>query len=310
VLPGDTSVDSTRWTASARLRPSGRYEVRVVAVDAKGGTTQTTGAFRTLDPPRARQLKAASVSPLDGSVVGVAQPLVVGFNHPVRDRAAVQKALTVTTVPPVQGAWYWIDDDHVHYRPRQFWPAGTKVTLDAKLAGIDAGGGYWGAADRTVSYAVGRQQVINIDVARLRLTVTRGGRALRSFRVTSGKPGWETRGGIKVVMEKVIDKTWTNEEIDAPEDYTLHSDHALRMTNSGEFIHDAPWSLGNLGRRSASHGCVGMRPADARWLYANTIVGDAIVVTGSPRRYGPLWNRYGDWNLDWPTWSAGNTRAA
>jgi lipoprotein-anchoring transpeptidase ErfK/SrfK len=307
-LPGGVSADGSRWTASARLRPGADYTVRVTAVNPDGTTAGARATFSTLRVRDGRRLKASSVSPLAGSTVGVAHPLVVGFNHPVRDRAAVQRALRVRTTPAVAGGWFWIDDEHVHYRPREFWPAGTRVTLSADLTGVDAGGGYWGAASRTVSYQIGRRQVLRIDVKRLRMTVERGGRAVRAFRVTSGKPGWETRNGTKVLMEKIRDKTWTNDEISAPEEYTLHSEYAMRMTNSGEFIHDAPWSLGNLGRRSASHGCVGMRPGDARWLYRNTMVGDAVVVTGSPRPYGAIWNRYADWNVPWSTWSAGNAR--
>jgi lipoprotein-anchoring transpeptidase ErfK/SrfK len=194
----------------------------------------------------------------------------------------------------------------VHYRPQEFWPAGTKVTLDADILGVNAGNGVWGARSRTVSFTIGRSQIVRIDVKTLKMSVETSGKVVKSFPVTSGKVGWETRNGTKVLMEKVKDKTWTNDEIDAPEEYTLKSAYAMRMTNSGEFIHDAPWSLGNLGQRSASHGCVGMRPADAKWLYNGSLVGDPIIVSGSPRVYGPIWNRYGDWNVPWATWSAGN----
>jgi lipoprotein-anchoring transpeptidase ErfK/SrfK len=107
-------------------------------------------------------------------------------------------------------------------------------------------------------------------------------------------------------MEKVRHKKWTNDAIQAPEDYTLFSDYAMRMTNSGEFIHDAPWNTGNIGSANTSHGCVGLRPADMAWLYRQTIVGDPVIVTGSPKKYTELWNRYMDWNVPWPKWSAGN----
>jgi lipoprotein-anchoring transpeptidase ErfK/SrfK len=218
----------------------------------------------------------------------------------------VQRALRVETKPAVKGAWYWIDDDHVHYRPANFWPAGTKVTLHAEITGVDAGDGLWGAADRTRSFTIGRQQIIRVDVVKKRLTVEQSGKKLKTFPVSTGKKGWETRNGIKVVMEKVTHKKWTNEAIDAPEQYTLFSAYAMRMTNSGEFIHDAPWNVGNIGAANTSHGCVGMYPRDMAWLYGRTIPGDAVIVTGSPRRYTEIWNRYMDWNVPWRTWSAGN----
>jgi lipoprotein-anchoring transpeptidase ErfK/SrfK len=305
-VPGDVSVDSTTWTAGESLAPGSDYTVTAAVTDRRGRTSQARSVFSTFSVPESKQVKAGSIAPLDGSVVGVAQPLEVGFTSPVGNRAAAQQALQVQTVPEVGGAWYWIDSEHVHYRPHSFWPAGTKVTLHAKIAGVDLGAGRWGATSRTVSFTVGRPQVIRVDVKRLTMTVERDGKAVRRFQVTSGKPGWETRNGIKVVIDKEADKTWTNEAIDAPEHYRLHSDYAMRMTDSGEFIHDAPWSVGNLGRRSASHGCIGMYPSDARWLFQNTIPGDAVVITASPRPYNDLGNRYADWNVPWSTWSKGN----
>jgi lipoprotein-anchoring transpeptidase ErfK/SrfK len=306
-IAGTLNQEKTTWTSGRPLAPNTTYTVTASASDDRDRSTTSTTKFSTLEVPRAKQLKPSTISPLRGSVVGIAQPLVVGFNRPVPDRAAVQRTLRVETSPQtVEGAWYWIDNRYVHFRPKSFWPSGTKVTLHADTTGVDAGSGYWGAQDRTISFTIGRPQVIRADVKKLIMTVERSGKRVRSFPITSGKPGWETRNGIKVIMEKVTDKVWTNTEIDAPEQYTLKSKWALRMTNSGEFIHDAPWSLKNFGRANASHGCIGMKPADAAWLYQNTIIGDAVVVTGSPRPYTNLVNRYADWNVPWATWAAGN----
>jgi hypothetical protein len=107
-------------------------------------------------------------------------------------------------------------------------------------------------------------------------------------------------------MEKVLNKHWTNAAIDAPEHYSLYSAHAMRMTNSGEFIHDAPWNTGNIGEANTSHGCVGMTVSDMDWLYDHTLVGDAVVVTGSPKPYTEIYNRYQDWNVSWSKWQTGN----
>lgn len=305
-VPGDLDGDALRWTSQGRFGLDATYTVTVQAADANGQSTTTTSRFTTVDPPESKQLRASTIAPLDGSTVGVAQPLVVGFNREVTDRTAVQAALRVETTPKVAGAWYWIDDQYVHYRPKEFWRPGTKVTLRADITGVDAGDGVWGMADRTRSFTVGRQQVIRVDVRAHRLVLERAGKTVRSFPVSTGKKGWETRNGIKVIMEKVLDKKWTNEAIDAPEDYTLFSDYAMRMTNSGEFIHDAPWNTGNIGSANTSHGCVGMRPSDMAWLYRRTIPGDPVVVTGSPRKYTEIWNRYMDWNVPWEQWAAGN----
>jgi len=307
-VAGKADPDETRWTSAGRLEVGTTYTVTVRATDAGGTSTTTRTTFTTVEPPESKQLEASSISPLDGSTVGVAQPLVVGFNHPVEDRQAVQAALRVQTSPKVEGAWYWIDDQYVHYRPKDFWPAGTKVTLHADINGIDAGDGVWGVASRTRSFAIGRKQVIRVNAKRHRLSVESDGKVIRSFPVSTGKRGWETRNGIKVIMEKVRDKKWTNEAIQAPEEYTLFSDYAMRMTNSGEFIHDAPWNTGNIGSANTSHGCVGMYPKDMAWLFRRTITGDPVVVTGSPRKYTEIWNRYMDWNVPWQKWSPGNAQ--
>jgi lipoprotein-anchoring transpeptidase ErfK/SrfK len=148
---------------------------------------------------------------------------------------------------------------------------------------------------------------MTVDVKKHKLTVVRDGRQVRSFDVSTGKPGWETRNGIKVIMDKERNKVWTNEAIDAKEDYRFKSRYAMRITNSGEFVHDAPWNTGNIGEANTSHGCVGLLPKSMDWLWKNTILGDPVVVTGSPKPFDDLQNRIADWNVPWSKWMGGNT---
>ena len=311
-VDGEYDPDAGTWTAGHRLRVSEHYTVTASALDSKGAVVEHDSDFSTLEVPEADRLYAKTVAPHDGDVVGVAQPLVVGFNHPVRDKQAVQDALHVETEVPggggeIEGAWYWVDDEFVDYRPKEFWPAGTKVTLHVDIGGLKAGPDRWGGGDRDLSFTIGRKQVIKVDVRTRVLKVVNGkGKVLRSFPVSTGRPGWETRNGTKVLMEKVLDKKWTNEAIDAPEFYRLKSSYAMRMTNSGEFIHDAPWATGTIGSANTSHGCVGLRVPDMKWVYNHSIVGDPVIVTHSKKPYTNLINRYADWNIDWDTWSAGN----
>jgi hypothetical protein len=49
-----------------------------------------------------------------------------------------------------------------------------------------------------------------------------------------------------------------------------------------------------------------MNPGAAAWLFDNTIIGDAVVVTGSPAKHTELWNRIQDWNVPWERWLTGN----
>jgi lipoprotein-anchoring transpeptidase ErfK/SrfK len=307
VITGSYDAERATWRSADPLRVGARYEVRAMARDTGGGApVLETSRFTTASVPVSDKLEITDVQPADGSTVGVAHPVVVGFDRPVADKATVQKALNVVTDPPVRGAWYWIDDQYAHFRPAEFWPAGTKVTLRTKLAGVKVGDGILGGSDRTVRFEVARRQVLLIDVKKHRMQVVRDGTVIRRFQVSTGKPGWETRNGIKVVMGKDRGKVWRNEEIDAEEEYEYYSDYAMRMTNSGEFIHDAPWNVGNIGEENASHGCVGLKPAAMKWLFENTVVGDAVIVRGSPKPYKDLINRYADWNIAWERWRAGN----
>lgn len=305
VIGGTLSPDRTAWVADRRLAPGERYEVSVAGTNERGARVSQISRFRTLTVAADKRLASYLIGPPDGSTVGIAQPVVVQFNRPVTDRAAVLQALEVETSEEVEGGWYWIDASEVHWRPKEFWPPGTKVTIRDNLVGIDAGNGVWGVSRRESSFTVGREQVLKVDVRKHQMKVVRNGKVIKTFDVSTGKAGWETRNGIKVLMEKVTNKKWTNEAIDAPEEYTLRSSYAMRMTNSGEFVHDAPWN-GRIGRDNTSHGCVGMRVGDMRWLFSNSIIGDPVIVTGSPKKFNELWNRYQDWNVDWEDWQDQN----
>ena len=136
-------------------------------------------------------------------------------------------------------------------------------------------------------------------------TVYRDGKKVRTMLISGGKPGWETRSGTKLIMAKEYDKTMTNEMIGAEEDYTLVAKYALRITNSGEFLHSAPWNAANFGRRNASHGCVGMSVADSEWLYENSLIGDPVVTTGTGRGL-EQGNGYADWDISYATFKKGS----
>jgi lipoprotein-anchoring transpeptidase ErfK/SrfK len=306
VVPGAADPAGTTWTSSGALAYATRYTTRAVAVDPAGKETVRTSTFTTAAP---KKLVKTSISPLTGTEVGVGMPIVVKLSTPVADRAAVVRALTVSTSRPVEGAWRWIDTSEVHYRPRTYWPANTDVTLGVKLLGVDLGGGAWGAKDRQVRFRVGASTISTVDVRKLRMTVVRDGKVVRTIPVTTGKAGFLTRGGIKVVSEKhpmkVMDAATINIRPGEREYYRLNVPYALRVTWSGEFVHGAPWSVGNQGRANVSHGCVGMSMANARWFYGLTKVGDVINVVGSTRVLEPN-NGWTDWNVSWASWSAGS----
>lgn len=294
------------WTSRRPLALASRYNVVARAADPDGRKALRITSFRTVKPERYLD---AAVAPLSGEVVGVGMPIAVSFDHAVSDRAAVESRLRVRTSVPVQGAWHWLSDTEVHYRPRTYWPAGTHVSLHADLAGVRVGRGTWGAQDEDVSFDVGRALVSTVDVSNLTMTVRENGRVLATIPITSGKPGFETRGGVKVVLEKiralVMDSTTIGIQKGDPDYYRLDVEYAVRVTWSGEFLHSAPWSLQSQGRENVSHGCVGMSPGNAAWFYDRSIRGDVVDVVGSARPM-ELTNGFGDWNLSWRDWKAGS----
>ena len=309
-VAGEMSADATTWTSTGPLKLDNHYRIVAAAVDADGVGTESSGVFATVAP---RTVLETSISPLSGQSVGVGMPIIVRFNATVRDRAAVEKALVVTSSKPAEGAWSWVSDTEVHYRPKDYWPAYDKVTLDVNLKGVDAGRGVWGMKNRAVSFRTGSSMVSIVDVDAHTLTVFRNGQKARVIPVTTGKAEFLTRNGTKVILEKhtlkVMDSTTVGIPKRSPEYYRLDVPYAMRVTWSGEFVHAAPWSTGSQGRDNVSHGCVGMSMTNAIWLFNQSEVGDIVKVVGSPRPLEPG-NGYTDWNVSWPDWLAGSALTA
>ena len=308
-VAGAMSADGASWTSTDPLRIADHYRLVAAAVDIDGVTTERSAFFATVAP---RKVLETSISPLGGQSVGVGMPIIVRFNTTVRDRAAVEAALTVTSSKLAEGAWSWVSDTEVHYRPKEFWPAYSDVKLDVNLKNVNAGKGVWGMANRTVKFHTGSSMVSVVDVDRHTLTVYRNGKKTRVIPVTTGKAEFLTRNGIKVILEKhtmkIMDSTTVGIPKSSPEYYRLEVPYAMRVTWSGEFVHAAPWSTGDQGRDNVSHGCVGMSMSNAIWLFNQSTVGDIVKVVGSSRPLEPG-NGYTDWNVSWSDWLAGSATA-
>jgi lipoprotein-anchoring transpeptidase ErfK/SrfK len=305
-LAGKLEEDGRAWVSSGPLAPATRYRVVAEAVDEAGTPTRRRTSFTTLTP---RAELRAAVMPLDGETVGVGLPIGVWFNRPVADRAAVERRLQVSSSKPVTGAWHWFADNEVHYRPRSYWPSGARVTLRARLAGTDAGDGVWGVADRTIRFRIGERQVSIVDVRTHRMKVVSGGRTLRVLPVSTGRERYPTTNGVHFVLEKTPVKLMDSSTIGIPRSspggYYQRVAWSVRISNSGEFVHAAPWSTGSQGRANVSHGCVNLSTANAAWFYRLTRRGDVVEVRGSPKRPGTSLG-VADWNMSWARWLAGS----
>ncbi|HZX03899.1 L,D-transpeptidase [Kribbella sp.] len=306
-IDGNFNADKTQWTSAGLLKPSATYTVTGSAEGSDGGVVPISSTFKTLTATRSLK---SSVAPLSDTTVGVAFPVQIYWNNPVKDRAAVEKRLSVKTSVPVDGSWHWVNSTQVNYRPKNYWPVGTKVTVNIDTQGVNAGNDTWGKTNRTVNFTIGRSVVSHIDVKKHVMTVTINGKLARTIPITAGKDGFTTRSGVKVIMEK-----FTTKRMDAatvgikpgdPNYYNIPDvKWAQRVTSSGEFIHGAPWSAGSQGSANVSHGCVGMSLADAKWYFDQTLTGDPVIVTGTNRHMEPG-NGWTDWNTTWAAYKAGS----
>jgi lipoprotein-anchoring transpeptidase ErfK/SrfK len=308
-VAGELGEDGATWRATERLEPATSYTLRVVGADAAGERVVDTRTFRT----RALSLDEqtfASVAPLDGETVGVGMPVVVTFDIPVQDRATFERHMRVTSVPQQVGSWHWISSTEARWRPREYWRPGTRVSVDLDLNSLPAGAGIYGQESRRLAFEVGDAHVYRVDAAAHRMQVFTNGDLVNSFPITTGKAGFTTRSGVKVIMEKSESRRMNSETVGiaagSADSYDIDNvQWAMRLTTSGEFIHAAPWSVGSQGVANVSHGCTGMSTADAAWLYAQSRRGDVVEYVGTDRPM-TLENGWGDWNAPFREYRTGS----
>ena len=303
-VAGKINKSRTQWTASDRLEPATAYQLTSAGKNNANQPSRVTTTFRTQNLALAEQTYP-TLYPLKGSHVGVGMPVILTFDVPVKNRREFEKNLHVTSSPAQQGSWHWYHSREVRFRPKNYWKPGTKVTVVANINGLNAGGGIYGQMSRKTHFTVGRSMITKINLSSDVARVYRNGKFVRRIYVSGGKPGWQTRSGVKLIMDKLYTHRMTNQMIGAREQYDLRVKYAMRITSSGEFLHAAPWNAGYFGRRNASHGCVGMSTGDASWLFRRTMIGDPVVTTGTSRRmeHG---NGYSDWNISYAQYKKGS----
>lgn len=293
------------WRPRWPLRPSAAYTVSAAATGTDGRQVTATSTFSTLKPDRVLE---SGMSPLDGEQVGVGMPVQLLLSRPITStqvRAAIERSLVVRMSQPVVGAWSWVSDREVQFRPRAYWPVGERVTVVAHLAGLRAGPGLWGAKDRSLSFTVGPEHITEVSAETHRAVVRADGEVVRTIPVSLGRPGDDSYTGVMIAQEKAADLVMDSATIGEPGEYRIRTKWNVRMTYSGTFFHSAPWSTGAQGSSNVSHGCVNASPADARWFYEFTRRGDVIEVTGTSRKL-----RFGNgptpWAKSWEDWLAGS----
>ena len=297
--------DAQVWTPETPLTYGASYTLTATATNADDEEATASTTFTTVDP---ETFSTPSIGPLDGQVVGVGMPIRVWFDEPVADKAAVESHLLVTSTTPTDGVWNWFSDSEVHFRPSAYWPANTDVTLDANLYGIDFGNGIWGEKNRTVSFSIGAKHVSIADAGSYTMQVFDGDQLVQTFPISAGSPDNPSYNGPHVVTEmnrdRIMDSSTYGVPVDSPEGYRTPVEYAVRVSDSGEFVHAAPWSVAQQGNTNVSHGCINMSTENAAWFFNFTQPGDVVEIRNSSA--GDLRSDIYDWTIPWAEWQAGS----
>lgn len=308
VVNGALDPTGAQWTSTDQLAYAAAYTVSATAAGTNQVPTTKTVGFTTVTPG-AEAFPA--IGPLAGTTVGVGMPVRVYFDQPVTDHKTAQAALGLQVTPDQPGSWSWRSDTEVHWRPQNYWQAGTKVVLTTSLYGVNLGGGVWGkaSANRQVAFAVGDSHISKADTQTHQMQVFTNGQLVNTIPIAAGAEvqGRYTHNGAHVVTEKRADMTMDSTTYGLALDaggYTAEVKWATRISNNGEFVHAAPWSVADQGRRNVSHGCLNASPDNAKWFFDYSVPGDVVEVSGSPV---PLTEADGDiydWTIDWATWTS------
>ncbi|MGI5271835.1 Ig-like domain-containing protein [Nonomuraea sp. CA-218870] len=302
-IEGTFNTERTKWVSKTPLKPATGYNVSATA-----GTATATSAFTTRKPERVLQI--TDVTPnIKGEKVGIGMPIMVRFNQPVADKAAVERALKVEAEKPADGAWRWIDDSYAIYRPAKYWAPNQTVTFNAALDGVKAGKDLWGMKNYDYDITIGDKVVSKVDVNKHMMYVYRNGKRVQTMAISAGKATtreYTTTSGVHLTMERAnpVRMISPGREKGDPGYYDVIVDHAVRISNSGEYVH-AKNNVWAQGRQNVSHGCINARPDQARWFYDNFQRGDIVEITGTDRELE--WNNgWGFWQMSFNQWKKGS----
>ena len=308
-VDGQLSPDGVRWSTSERLGYNRLYTLTAKA-RGLGGVATRQLSFQTHSP---HNLTMPYAAPRDGEVVGVGEPVAVQFDENIANREAAEKAIVVTTDPPVEGAFYWLNNREVRWRPEHFWKPGTKVNVAVNTYGVDLGDGVFGQDNARSQFTIGDEVIATADDNTKMVTVRVNGNVVKTMPTSMGKDSTPTASGTYILgvrfAHMIMDSSTYGVPANSPNGYRTEVDFATQMSYSGVFVHSAPWSVGAQGHTNTSHGCLNVSPSNAQWFFENTKRGDIVEVlnTIGPPLSGT--EGLGDWNIPWDQWHAGNAKA-
>ncbi|WTS98055.1 Ig-like domain-containing protein [Streptomyces sp. NBC_00096] len=308
-VEGKLAEDGASWEPARNLAAATEYKVHAVAKDEAGRESAKDSTFTTLTPANTF---IGQYTPEDGTTVGVGMPVSINFSRGITNPEAVEKAITVTAEPSVPVEGHWFGNDRLDFRPEKYWAAGTKVTLKLALDGVEGRPGVYGKQTRTVTFTVGRSQVTTVDAAEHEMHVVRDGTEIKNIPITAGAPSNTTYNGQMVISEKYKVTRMNGATVGFGGEYDISDvPHAMRLTNSGTFVHGNYWaSSSTFGSENVSHGCVGLKDVrgagdgsqPAAWFFNESLIGDVVIVKNSKDKQVAPDNGLNGWNMDWAEW--------
>ncbi|MCZ0993664.1 Ig-like domain-containing protein [Streptomyces noursei] len=316
-VEGTLSADGSSWKPKQALSRATTYQVTAHAVDAQGRTAVENSTFTTVSPTNSF---LGNFTPEDGSTVGVGMPVSINFDKPVKNRQAVQSAITVASSSNQQVVGHWFGNKRLDFRPKDYWKPNSQVTMKLALDGVEASPGVKGIQNKTVRFTVGHSQVSTVDAKTHLMTVVRDGKVVKTIPISSGSDDHPTYNGQMVISEKFKQTRMDGSTVgftnnDGKGEYDIPDvPHAMRLSSSGTFIHGNYWGKGIFGKANTSHGCIGLEDVkggndpstNAAWFFAHSQLGDVVKVINSPDKTIKPDNGLNGWNMSWSQWLAGS----
>ncbi|MFI7386050.1 Ig-like domain-containing protein [Streptomyces sp. NPDC049813] len=311
-VPGSIAAGGASWKPKDQLERGTKYRLSATAEDTDGHKAAANSIFTTVSTANSF---IGTYTPDDGTTVGVGMPVSFTFDKAITDKKAVQSHITVSSSSGQQVVGHWFGAQRLDFRPQDYWKAGSKVTMKIALDGVEGASGVHGVQNKTVTFTVGRKQVSTVDADTQQMTVVRDGRTIRTVPVSTGSAQHPTYNGQMVISEKFVQTRMNGSTVGFGGEYDIPDvPHAMRLSQSGTFIHGNYWSApGIFGSQGTSHGCVGMRDVKgaggdttAKWFYDHSLVGDVVVMKNSPDKTVAPDNGLNGWNLSWSQWTAGS----
>ncbi|MFE6027026.1 L,D-transpeptidase [Streptomyces niveus] len=309
-VDGEIAADGTAWEPARHLAGATKYTVHAIAKDSEGRVSAKDTTFTTLVP---KNTFIGHYTPEDGSTVGVGMPVSLNFTRGITDPEAVEKAIKVTADPAVPVEPHWFGNDRLDFRPEKYWAAGTKVTVELDLDGVEGRPGVYGEQSKTVEFTIGRSMVSTVDAKAKTMKVVKDGKEIKKINITAGAPSTTTYNGQMVISEKHKVTRMNGATVGFGGEYDIKDvPHAMRLSTSGTFIHGNYWaSAGTFGSANVSHGCVGLRDVrggydknmPSAWFYDQSIIGDVVIVKNSNDKDIAPDNGLNGWNMSWAEWT-------